>query len=106
MIRQRAELGNPAHSADVVVVGFGCAGSCAAIEAAASAQVILTEAAPVGGGTSAASHAILYLGGGTPIQQACGFEDSPEAMFRYLMAACGPDPDPTPTPTNRPGQNT
>ena len=48
----------------------------------------------MGGGTSAASHAILYLGGGTPIQRNCGFEDSPEAMFRYLMAACGPDPDP------------
>lgn len=94
MIRQRAELGNPEQSADVVVVGFGCAGSCAAIEAAASAQVLIVEAAPMGGGTSAASHAILYLGGGTPIQRACGFDDSPEAMFRYLMEACGPDPDP------------
>jgi succinate dehydrogenase/fumarate reductase flavoprotein subunit len=79
---------------DVVVVGFGCTGSCAAIEAAASAEVVLLEGAPMAGGTSAAAHAILYLGGGTPIQRACGFEDDAEAMFRYLMASCGPDPDP------------
>jgi len=94
MIRMRAEMGRPERHADVVVVGYGCAGSCATIEASASSRVLLVEAAPIGGGTSAASHAILYLGGGTPIQQACGFEDSPDAMFRYLMAACGPDPDP------------
>ncbi len=94
MIRRRRECGRPEASADVVVVGFGCAGACAAIEAAAEAEVLIVEGAPMGGGTSAAAHAILYLGGGTPIQKACGFEDSPQAMFRYLMAACGPDPDP------------
>jgi succinate dehydrogenase/fumarate reductase flavoprotein subunit len=79
---------------DVVVVGFGCAGSCAAIEAAARAEVLMVEGAPMAGGTSAAAHAILYLGGGTPVQRACGFEDDAEQMFRYLMASCGPDPDP------------
>ena len=31
--------------------------------------------------------------GGTPIQEACGFADSVEAMFDFLMAACGPEPD-------------
>ena len=35
----------------------------------------------------------MYLGGGTPIQTACGFEDSLDDMYRYMMAACGPDPD-------------
>ena len=35
----------------------------------------------------------MYLGGGTPIQKACGFEDSIDDMYRYMMAACGPDPD-------------
>ena len=94
MIRRRRECARPETRADVVVVGFGCAGACAAIEAAAGAEVLIVEAAPMGGGTSAAAHAILYLGGGTPIQRACGFEDSPQDMFRYLMAACGPDPDP------------
>lgn len=93
MIRQRRELGRPQESADVIVVGFGCAGACAAIEASASADVVIVEGAPIGGGTSAAAHAILYLGGGTPVQRDCGFEDSPQAMFDYLMAACGPNPD-------------
>ncbi|NJM84099.1 MAG: amino acid adenylation domain-containing protein, partial [Tabrizicola sp.] len=46
-----------------------------------------------GGGTSAMSGGVLYLGGGTKLQRACGFEDSPEEMFKYLMAACGPGPD-------------
>ena len=35
----------------------------------------------------------MYLGGGTPIQKACGFEDSLDDMYRYMMAACGPNPD-------------
>ena len=36
---------------------------------------------------------ILYLGGGTPIQEACGFTDTPDDMFAYLVAACGPGVD-------------
>jgi 3-oxo-5alpha-steroid 4-dehydrogenase len=39
------------------------------------------------------SGGVLYLGGGTRLQTACGFEDSAEEMFRYLMAASGPSPD-------------
>lgn len=80
---------------DVVVVGLGCAGAAAAIEAgSAGADVLVLEGATIGGGTSAASHGLLYLGAGTALQQACGFEDSAEAMYTYLMASCGPDPDP------------
>lgn len=80
--------------ADVVVVGYGCAGACTAIEAAeAGADVLVLEVAGGGGGTSALSGGILYLGGGTPVQKACGFEDTPEDMFRFLMASCGPEPD-------------
>jgi 3-oxo-5alpha-steroid 4-dehydrogenase len=30
------------------------------------------------------------MGGGTPLQKACGFEDSPDEMFKYLMASSGP----------------
>ncbi|MGI9577929.1 MAG: FAD-dependent oxidoreductase [Microthrixaceae bacterium] len=82
------------HAADVIVVGLGCAGACATVEAAESgADVLAVEAAPMGGGTSAMSGGIIYLGGGTPIQQACGFEDSPEQMERFLTAACGPGVD-------------
>jgi 3-oxo-5alpha-steroid 4-dehydrogenase len=81
--------------ADVVVVGLGCAGACAAVEASeAGADVLVLEAAALGGGTSAMSGGLLYLGGGTPIQQACGFDDTPEDMERFLLAACGPDTDP------------
>jgi len=81
-------------TADVVVVGLGCAGACAAIEAAeAGASVLALEAAAMGGGTSALSGGLIYLGGGTPVQEACGFEDSPENMAAFLRAACGPGVD-------------
>jgi succinate dehydrogenase/fumarate reductase flavoprotein subunit len=80
--------------ADVVVVGLGCAGAAVTLEATrAGADVVVLERASGGGGTSAMSGGVIYLGGGTPIQTACGFEDSAEDMFRYLMAACGPRPD-------------
>ena len=46
-----------------------------------------------GGGSSANSGGIIYLGGGTPIQEGCGFEDTPEDMFAFLVAACGPGAD-------------
>ncbi|MET0998584.1 MAG: FAD-binding protein [Marmoricola sp.] len=72
---------------DVVVVGFGIAGACAALEAArAGASVILLERASEYGGTSAMSGGHFYLGGGTAVQQATGVEDSAEEMFKYLMA--------------------
>ncbi len=79
---------------DVIVVGLGCAGASAAIEAAAGGvDVTVLEAAAMGGGTSAMSGGIIYLGGGTPVQQACGYEDSPENMEAFLTAACGPGVD-------------
>ena len=82
------------RACDVAVVGFGIAGACAAIEAAeAGAETLVLERAAGGGGTSASSGGLVYLGGGTPVQRAAGFEDSAEEMFKYLMAACGPDPD-------------
>jgi 3-oxo-5alpha-steroid 4-dehydrogenase len=78
---------------DVVVVGFGIAGACAALEAArAGARVILLERAAEYGGTSAMSGGHFYLGGGTAVQQATGIEDSAEEMFTYLMAV-SLDPD-------------
>jgi 3-oxo-5alpha-steroid 4-dehydrogenase len=81
-------------TADVVVVGLGVAGTCAAIEAAeAGADVLALERSGAGGGTSAHSGGIIYLGGGTPIQDACGFEDTPDDMFAFLVAACGPGAD-------------
>lgn len=75
------------ESTDVLIVGLGAAGACAAIEACqAGADVLVLERAAQGGGTTALAGGHLYLGGGTAVQQACGFEDSAEDMYRYLMA--------------------
>jgi 3-oxo-5alpha-steroid 4-dehydrogenase len=80
--------------AEVVVVGLGCAGACAAIEAAAAgADVLVLERAAAGGGTTALSGGLIYLGGGTPVQKACGFDDTPDEMYKFLMLATGPEPD-------------
>jgi 3-oxo-5alpha-steroid 4-dehydrogenase len=78
---------------DVLVVGMGCAGAAAALEAArAGASVVaLDRAAP--GGSSAVSGGELYLGGGTALQQACGIDDDPDLMYAYLHEALGPHPD-------------
>ena len=76
------------------MVGFGAAGACAALGAREQgAEVVVLERASGGGGTSANSTGEIYFGGGTPVQRACGFEDSAEDMYRYLMASCGPAPD-------------
>ncbi|MGZ4785657.1 MAG: FAD-dependent oxidoreductase [Acidimicrobiales bacterium] len=80
--------------ADVVVVGLGASGACAALGAVETgADVLVLEASGGAGGTSAMSGGLTYLGGGTPIQEACGYEDTPDDMFRFLMAACGPGAD-------------
>ena len=82
-----AALGADPERYDVVVVGFGIAGGCAALEAArAGARVLVLERAAVHGGTSSMSGGHFYLGGGTAVQQATGWEDSPEEMYKYLVA--------------------
>ncbi|WP_372759156.1 FAD-dependent oxidoreductase [Litorivivens sp.] len=77
-------------SVDVLVVGSGAAGTAAAIEAAqAGATVLVLEMLPKLGGSSAMSGGVVYCGGGTALQKACGIEDSVEAMRSYLLAASG-----------------
>ena len=79
---------------DVLVVGYGGAGACAAIEASdAGAKVMLIDAASAPGGSTALSSAEIYLGGGTRVQQACGYNDDVEAMYQYLLASNGPQAD-------------
>jgi succinate dehydrogenase/fumarate reductase flavoprotein subunit len=81
---------------DVAIVGFGGAGGCAAIEAAdAGSTAIIFELASTSGGSTALSSAEIYMGGsgGTRVQQACGFQDSTEDMFTYMMMAAGPQAD-------------
>lgn len=73
---------------DVVVVGQGIAGTCAALEAhRAGASVLVLERAGGGGGASALSEGIFYLGGGTPVQQACGHEDTAQNLYDFLRAS-------------------
>lgn len=77
--------------ADLVVVGLGMAGACAAMEGAdAGADVLVLERAGAGGGTSAHSGGLIYLGGGTPVQRAAGFDDSAEEMAKFLLAISAP----------------
>ncbi|MFC8434871.1 FAD-dependent oxidoreductase [Streptomyces sp. NPDC057253] len=80
--------------ADVVVVGYGVAGAAAAIGAAAEgADVLVLEHTGGWGGAAALAGGFVYLGGGTGVQKACGFHDTPEAMHRFLTAAMGPAAD-------------
>jgi 3-oxo-5alpha-steroid 4-dehydrogenase len=70
--------------ADVVVVGFGAAGACAAIEAADGGADVLVLDRFTGGGATNISGGIVYAGGGTRHQRAAGVEDSVEQMLAYL----------------------
>lgn len=69
---------------DVVVVGFGGAGACAAIEADDCGSSVLVVERFSGGGATKASGGIVYAGGGTSHQKEAGYDDTPENMFNYL----------------------
>jgi 3-oxo-5alpha-steroid 4-dehydrogenase len=89
-----AELDRWDVEADVVVVGLGAAGAATALAAsAAGARVVALERTGDGGGTSAMSGGILYLGGGTATQRGAGVEDDPAGMCAFLAEALGRTPD-------------
>ncbi len=76
---------------DVLVVGGGAAGVCAAIEArAAGASVILLESMPHAGGSSAVSGGVIFAGGGTFMQRALGVSDTPDAMYDAVAGSGAP----------------
>ena len=89
-----ADVASWSGDTDVIIVGFGGAGACAAIAAVDSgASAMIVEAASASGGSTALSSAEIYLGGGTQIQKAVGYEDSVEDVFGYLMDSNGPQAD-------------
>lgn len=77
------------ESADVVVVGFGAAGACAAVEAAEAGARVLIVDRFTGGGATAISGGVVYAGGGTRQQAEAEVADTPEAMAGYLREEVG-----------------
>lgn len=76
---------------DVLVIGSGAAGVCAALAARAQdARVLLIESQTGFGGATALSPGVVYAGGGTALQRGLAIEDSVEAMYDYLLAAGSP----------------
>ncbi|MGH8376246.1 MAG: FAD-dependent oxidoreductase, partial [Pseudomonas sp.] len=74
---------------DLLVVGFGGAGACAAIEASTRGLSVLALDRFEGGGATALSGGVVYAGGGTPYQRQAGYEDTSDAMFNYLRQEVG-----------------
>ena len=75
-----------AHDFDVIVVGGGGAGLSAACHARmAGASVMVVEADTKLGGATALSSGVVYAAG-TRLQREAGIQDSPEAMYQYMMA--------------------
>lgn len=74
--------------ADIVVVGFGAAGSVASIEAREGGAEVLVVDRFGGGGAAAYSGGTVY-GGGTKFQRQAGVDDNAEEMFKYLSIEVG-----------------
>lgn len=84
----------PSVQADVIVIGAGLAGHCAALEAAdAGADVLVLEKqATVGGSTMLSGGSFAFAG--TDLQRAVGIEDSSEVLFRDMREVGANQNDP------------
>ena len=90
-----ADVAEWADEVDVLVLGAGIGGCCAAVEAAThGANVLVLERSAAAGATTCMAGGHFYLGGGTAVQKATGHDDSPEEMIKYLTAVSrDPEPD-------------
>lgn len=75
--------------ADVVVVGYGGAGVCAALAAREGGADVLAVDRYLGGGATVLSGGIVYAGGGTWVQREAGIDDDVDNMIAYLEAEVG-----------------
>jgi fumarate reductase flavoprotein subunit len=83
------KAGDIPASTDVLVVGGGLAGYCAAYEAAAAgARVLLCEREPRNGGATVLSGGSFAFAG-TDLQRRLGHEDSPELLYEDLRRVGG-----------------
>lgn len=73
------------RTADLVVVGYGGAGVCAALQARELGLSVIAVDRFSGGGATRINGGIFYAGGGTAAQKEAGVEDTPEEMFKYLQ---------------------
>ena len=93
-VRPQAAVGTWSDEVDVLVIGAGMAGVSAALEAAAAgARVLVIDRGGRLTCTSAMSGGHFYLGGGTAVQLATGWADTPSEMAKYLRQM-SPECDP------------
>ncbi|MGB3301537.1 FAD-binding protein [Gordonia sp. (in: high G+C Gram-positive bacteria)] len=86
-IVKASEITEYTDTVDVLVVGAGIGGCCAAVEAAeAGASVLVLERSAAAGATTCMAGGHFYLGGGTAVQQATGHTDTAEEMAKYITA--------------------
>lgn len=75
----------PSTDYDVIIVGSGVAGHCAALAALErGARVVMVESAPALGGSSRLSTGIV-MGAGTRFQKEQGFADDRETLYQDYM---------------------
>jgi len=76
-----------ARDFDVIIIGTGIAGHCAALEAlAVGASVLMLDSEPSIGGSSKLSTGMI-MGANTRFQRERGIEDDPELLYRHYITA-------------------
>ena len=84
LIDAATDQGSWDSETDVLVIGFGGAGACAALQAHHEGAKTIVVDRFNGGGATAISGGVVYAGGGTSIQKDADVTDTPGEMFKYL----------------------